>query len=204
MLAHGDKMPSDAVVIHKWNQLTQGWSSLLLGNGASMAIDSCFGYGSLLEAAKASEGLSAGAAQIFDDYETTNFEFVLESLGHALRINSHLCVPVEAVAKVHGEVRDALIKAVKSTHCEPAAVQKHANALTPFLKQFATIVTFNYDLTLYWAILEANRESGPWFKDGFIRGKDSPAEKLIPFVSWWKALSAIHRRCPTNSRAAVR
>jgi hypothetical protein len=40
-----------------------------------------------------------------------------------------------------------------------------------FLRRFSTVVSLNYDLIVYWAILVSNNKLGTWFKDCFVNGQ---------------------------------
>ena len=40
--------------------------------------------------------------------------------------------------------------------------------MAEFMKRFETVLSLNYDLLVYWAMLKGNDEYGNWFKDGFI------------------------------------
>jgi hypothetical protein len=40
-----------------------------------------------------------------------------------------------------------------------------------FASAFPTVVSLNYDLTLYWAMLLFNAANGSWFKDAFHDGE---------------------------------
>jgi Domain of unknown function (DUF4917) len=170
----------DKIIIRCWSQLkAKGWKSLLVGNGGSMAIHSGFGYASLRDVAKG-ECLLQNADAVFDSYKTSNFEHVLEALDHARRVNVALGTQQVNVENAYVEVRSALIKAVRHIHCDRKIVAPHLPTLVTFLKPFATVVTFNYDLILYLAMLEGNLLDC-WFKDGFVNQE---------FVPWWQKLRA--------------
>jgi hypothetical protein len=159
------------VEIKKWGDIDgDDGSSLLVGNGGSIAIDSRFAYPSLHEVARKRDLLRENGKAVFDQYGSTNFEFILETLSHALRVEKALALDPSKVAATHDEVQRALIETVKATHCGPDQVRVHLGQLTRFLTRFETVVTFNYDLTLYWAMIEANATvlNCNWFKDGFV------------------------------------
>jgi hypothetical protein len=170
----------EQIEIKTWSSLKDNtWSSLLLGNGASIAIHPGFNYASLRDVAKNNRLLTT-ADTVFGSYNTSNFEYVLEALDHGRRVNAALGTPQQNVIRAYDEVRAALIEAVRHVHCGPDYVRRHIRPLVAFLKCFKTVVTFNYDLTLYWTMLEGNSQLGStWFKDGFIDGE---------FVAWWPSL----------------
>lgn len=53
--------------IHPWSELAQGYDgTILLGNGASIAVSSRFAYGSLFERVRQRESLAEDARRLFD------------------------------------------------------------------------------------------------------------------------------------------
>ncbi len=157
-----------AFQIIPWNELPQiKWNSLLLGNGASIALHPGFGYPSLLEVARG-QNLLPTSDTIFTSLNTTDFEQVLQVCWHASIVNSALGQPVNPIAEVYREVRDALICSVRQVHCLPDALGDSLTQIGTFGAKFDIVVTFNYDLTIYWAMMQYNETNGVWFKDAFI------------------------------------
>jgi hypothetical protein len=68
-------------------------------------------------------------------------------------------------------VRTALIEAVHSVHPVHADVAAELQRVGAFASVFPTVVSLNYDLTLYWAMLLFNAANGSWFKDAFHHGE---------------------------------
>lgn len=171
------------ITIHTWADLpinaSKGkWQGLLLGNGASMALSpKSFGYASLFDAAVAAGKLPT-TQPIFHSVvpggTTTDFEHVLYALSHAKIVNDALCIPSSAVAASYEEVRNALIETVEENHCEFATVRSKLVSAGDFAATFDTVVTLNYDLTLYWAMQLHRDQHGTWLKDGFVSGRFVP------------------------------
>jgi hypothetical protein len=146
---------------------TQGQDrTLLIGNGFSAQY---FSYANLLT----ESGLEAGGAirNLFDNLGTVDFEAVVRSLEDAVIVersygNNEHAGELEADAQ---RVREALVQAVRTTHPEHREnpTLNYGNPAT-FLRQFEKVFTLNYDLLLYWVILEQGR-----LRDGFGLGETS-------------------------------
>lgn len=146
---------------------TQGQDrTLLIGNGFSAQY---FSYANLLT----ESGLEVGGPirNLFDNLGTVDFEAVVRSLEDAVVVersygNNEHATELETDAQ---RVREALVQAVRTTHPEhrenPAL--NYGNPAT-FLRQFEKVFTLNYDLLLYWVILEQGR-----LRDGFGLGETS-------------------------------
>lgn len=163
------------IQIQSWESLQQApWETLILGNGASLALHSGFSYSSLHQVATTA-GLLPTAAPIFSALNSADFEHVLLACWHANVVNSAMGSPSGQIANAYVEVRNALVGAVRSTHAVPGGLTTQLSNIGAFASKFPTVVTFNYDLTLYWAMLEFNSNQGRWFKDGFLWGGFDPA-----------------------------
>lgn len=160
-----------SVDIQAWSSVSaEGWSSLLLGNGASIAIHKEFAYPTLHGVADA-KGLLAATAPIFAKLGTTDFEHVLLACWYAEHVNRALGAPSVDISAAYAEVRTALIEAVHSVHPVHADVAADLQRVGAFASVFPTVVSLNYDLTLYWAMLLFNAANGSWFKDAFHHGE---------------------------------
>jgi pterin-4a-carbinolamine dehydratase len=150
-----DKLPAWADVDkHKWE-------TLLLGNGASIAIWKEFAYGNLFERANLSEDDRA----LFDALGTTDFEQVLR----ALQISGMICEQAGHAPDVderYDNVRGALANAVHQTHVPWGSIP-HDNLIriAKTLRRFKHVFSTNYDLIPYWAIMAYNTAIGTGFKD---------------------------------------
>ncbi len=67
------------MVIANWEDIAKStnWDTLVLGNGASMAVCPKFGYEPLLEAATNKGFISEDVKKVFDELHTTDFELVM-------------------------------------------------------------------------------------------------------------------------------
>jgi hypothetical protein len=161
----------DRIEIDTWANISQeGWSAILLGNGASIAIHEEFAYPTLHSVADA-KGLLATTAPIFATLGTTDFEHVLLACWYAEHVNAALGTPSADISAAYTEVRAALIEAVHSVHPVHANVAADLQRVGTFASSFPTVVSLNYDLTLYWAMLLFNATNGSWFKDAFHHGE---------------------------------
>lgn len=161
----------DRIDIDPWaNISTEGWNSILLANGASIAIHKEFAYPTLHGVADA-KGLLATTAPIFAKLGTTDFEHVLLACWYAEHVNRALRTPSADISAAYAEVRTALVEAVHSVHPAHADVADDLQRVGAFASQFPSVVSLNYDLTLYWAMLLFNASNGSWFKDAFHNGE---------------------------------
>ena len=79
--------------IAAWEAIQDGpWQSLLLGNGASIALHHEFGYDTLHGVAEA-RGLLPTIAPLFGKLGTTDFEYVLLACWYAENVNDALGSP---------------------------------------------------------------------------------------------------------------
>jgi hypothetical protein len=124
--------------------------SLLLGNGFSIKH---FSYETLL----AASGIAAGSAlrSVFDALKTVDFEKVVRGLENASVVEAaygHVARATELSDDAQ-KVREALVQAVNATH--PAHREDlDYKSSAAFLRNFTAVFSLNYDLLLYWAMLE--------------------------------------------------
>jgi hypothetical protein len=172
------------IKIDTWTNISgESWSSILLGNGASIAIHKEFAYPTLHSVADA-RGLLSTTASVFAKLGTTDFEHVLLACWYAENVNVALGTPSADISKAYAEVRTALIEAVHRVHPVHADVALDLQRVGAFASAFPTVVSLNYDLTLYWAMLMFNAAHGNWFKDAFHHGE---------FQTDWEYLRRPHR-----------
>ncbi len=140
--------------------------SLMIANGFSIKY---FKYANLLEKA----GLDAGSAlrKLFDALSTVDFEIVIQALEDAALVEKiyNKEKRTRILSSEADKLRRALVHAVREIH--PAHREDIAGeipACIKFLSQFDIIFTLNYDLLLYWVILENTKR----FQDGFGLAED--------------------------------
>jgi hypothetical protein len=189
--------------IVSWADLAGSFpDTLILGNGASIAIDSCFQYSSLLEQAEDASLITAEVRSIFDYLETQDFELVMRMIRHAYHVNQALRVDEASTTKAYQDIRTALVVSVRNVHPVYESVTRYLPAMHEFMRRFDTVLSLNYDLLVYWAMMEGNRTNGTWFKDCFVKGifdddwtrfRDPMAKPQVPLWSFTRtAISPSH------------
>ncbi|MEQ8396175.1 DUF4917 family protein [Thalassobaculum sp.] len=154
-------------------ELTDGGDRcILLGNGFSIAQSgNNFTYRNLLDRS----GLENGTPirNVFDEFETTDFEEVMFALEQAADVETAYGNDDQADLFLEdaGRVREALIRAIHTVHPEIQfdIPQNQLAACADFLNNFEEIYTLNYDLLLYWTILNSQELR---FSDGFGLGQE--------------------------------
>jgi hypothetical protein len=163
---------SEKFDIKEWQDLEdKGWNSLLLGNGASIAVSGKFSYGTLYEVAKKYKSFR-GAEKIFDGLDTKDFERVLLACWYAQVVNNSLGLEQSSkkTLGVYECVRDALIRSVKKVHPSHDEILTALERISLFMSKFGVVFSLNYDLIVYWAAMLRNRKNGYRFKDCFLGG----------------------------------
>jgi Domain of unknown function (DUF4917) len=152
--------PLESPELLTWNAIRGTdvpWRGLLIGNGASIAVSSSFGYPSLLEVAASpniDQPLRGGARQLFDALGTTNFEFVLASLKLAGRVCAATGVDYSAFPQLYRDVQQALFEAVGHVHVPWEIVAgRSLPRIRAELVRYKSIFSTNYDLLVYWAMM---------------------------------------------------
>ena len=157
-------------LVKDWNEIKDDYKngSLIIGNGASMALHSKFGFNSLKQEAEKLELFNEDIVKLFEEFDTTDFELILRLVWHAKLINKHLGVIDQKIDSAYNNIKNALIRVVKEVHCEHAEIFDQLPQLYQFTKQFRTIVSLNYDLILYWIVMYGNSHAdGHKSKDCF-------------------------------------
>lgn len=155
--------------IYAWKEIKGDFKEkLVLGNGASIAVWDGFKYDSLYDKAAGSGIFNPRLKRLFKEFKTRDFELVLKQLRQAGIVNQLLGVKETKTQTLYDLLRDALVKTVSSTHPEQRDVQSCLSRIASFMKQFDTVLSLNYDLIVYWAMLRGNTLFGQQFKDGFV------------------------------------
>lgn len=161
---------------------------VLLGNGFSIALrPDIFTYNTLYERAKDSGRLTSEMQNVFDQLGTTDFEQVMEALQDAATLvrvyensNPTLAAQLEKDATL---LRDVLAETIAANHpARPHEVSpEQYESCRQFLSNFSgSIYTLNYDLLLYWTLMQRELEPAITSDDGF-RDPDNREEE---FVVW--------------------
>jgi len=158
----------------QWAEIAQNYQrgTILLGNGASMAVSRSFGYGSLLEHAQHEGLLEGDVGRLFEFFETTDFELILRVVWQASNVNKSLAIADEGTHQAYVRVRDCLIQAVRNVHPEHHEITEYLPHMYEFLRGFDTVLSLNYDLLVYWTVMYGlGVQDGHLFKDCFINGE---------------------------------
>ena len=156
--------------IKDWNDLKEiKFHSLILGNGASISVSENFNYSSLYEKAFNDQ---EELINIFEHYETKDFEFVLDKLWHTNKINKFLKIDDnDKVFNKYKNIQERLIETIINNHVNYNFIFFDSKKIYEFIKQFRFVFSLNYDLVLYWSFLEGNDHYNKYFKDCFINNK---------------------------------
>lgn len=157
--------------IAQWTQIAPNYQrgTILLGNGASMAVSPSFGYGSLLEHAQRSGLLADDVYRLFRFFGTSDFELILRLVWQASNVNKSLEIPDHRTYQAYVNVRECLIQAVRNVHPEYDQVSSRLPSMYQFLKRFDTVISLNYDLLVYWTLTYGfGIPDGHLFKDCFL------------------------------------
>ena len=159
---------------------------VLLGNGFSRACrNDIFAYDALFKRADFTK--LPYAQQAFTALGTTDFEVVMDALRKAATLVALYEPTNSALAKLFQDEADALREELASAiaqnhpdHPAEIASERYA-ACRRFLNNFNTVYTLNYDLLLYWAIMqdEVGQELGVT-DDGFR----TPDDHKATYVTW--------------------
>jgi hypothetical protein len=149
--------------------------TLLLGNGFSIRY---FSYRTLLD--KAGFAANDPIKTLFTALDTVDFETVMRALDDASIVAR--AYKNDQQSKTFTDdatrLRAGFINAIRQTH--PAHRDNILDAVPScidFLKVFSTVFTLNYDLLLYWVILDDPKS----FQDGFGLGRPWGGDFLGPF-----------------------
>lgn len=159
--------------IEEWARLKPRYlkGTVILGNGASMAISTNFAYASLLQDAQRRGGLSSDVDKLFSFFQTQDFELVLRLVWQASKVNESLGIPDGLTRAAYLNVRECLIEAVRNVHPSFDSVNQHLPQMHDFLKTFDTVLCLNYDLLVYWAMAYGwEIKDRHAFKDCFLSG----------------------------------
>jgi len=160
---------------------------LLLGNGFSISCRTdVFRYGKLFDRADFTN--LARARQAFDLLATNNFEAVIRALRGFASLAS-IYSPRDADAKTRAAedadaLREVLVGAVANSHPDrPHNLESNEYLkCREFLRAYKSINTLNYDLLLYWALMQNELGDAEIpCDDGFRKPANDPE---ADYVSW--------------------
>lgn len=154
----------------QWAQVAHNYhrSTILLGNGASIAVYPSFNYGSLFCHAQQHGQLAIDVDRLFHFFGTFDFELILRLVWQASNVNQALKISDNRTHQAYLNVRESLIQAVRDVHPEHNLVSRQLPNMYQFLKEFDTVLSLNYDLLIYWTMTYGlNVDDGHAFKDCF-------------------------------------
>lgn len=160
------------LVISHWEEISRSYGdTILLGNGASIAVNPRFSYESLLRHAIEQRLLPADTQQLFNFFKTNDFELLLRIVWQAANVNRSLQIPDQQTHTAYVDLRDCLIQTVRDIHPEHNQVSAYLPSIYQFLKRFRTVISLNYDLVVYWAMTYGlGIDDQHAFKDCFVGG----------------------------------
>lgn len=158
---------------------------MLLGNGFSIACrPDIFRYDALLSEATF-DGASADLQRVFEIMGTTDFERVIQLLRLAADVcesygtaDPDLCARLRRDADIVMEALSRVLAARHPDYCFSVTDEEYARA-RQFLSNFSRIYTINYDMLLYWTVMQET-EHNVSRNDGF----GNPDEDDAPYVVW--------------------
>jgi hypothetical protein len=131
--------------------------SLIIGNGASIELDEGFHYTSLLDVAKKNSFIDEQLINIFEQYNTVDFEYILRKLAKVINNTepSKKNETYEKIKKQYDIVREALYLTIHIAHPDYSEVvnsSKNLEKNISFLLKFRILINLNYDLLIYFMI----------------------------------------------------
>lgn len=161
-----------------------GERHVLLGNGFSIACrPDRFAYDALFNLAAFADA-STDIRLVFDHLETTDFEKVIASLQLAAGLTDVYETSDTALPgrfRVDAEVvREALAQVLASRHPDlPSDIsEKEYRSARKFLGNFHRVYTLNYDMLLYWTMMQELEPPIPR-NDGFGNPDDEDADYVV-------------------------
>jgi len=157
-----------------------------MGNGFSRALrNDIFSYDAILNSADFSQ-LSRNARRAFDLLHTTDFEYVVQALRNAailieLYSNTNQRLANRLRRDAEG-LKEVLVTTIAQNHPDlPNSVSSDAyEHCKRFLSHFNHMFTVNYDLLLYWTLMQSEIQPQIKCDDGFRTPEDGPTD----YVAW--------------------
>ena len=137
-------------------------------NGAGIGVWEGFKYHSLYDVANDAGRIDNRLRRLFSDFGSTDFEYTLKLLSQTKRVNRLLRIQDNYTSGLYRKLRQTLIDTICDIHPKHEQVETQLLPMAQFMMRFHTVLSLNYDLLVYWAMLEGNDKYGNWFKDGFV------------------------------------
>lgn len=167
---------------------------LLLGNGFSLALKpDIFSYESLFQNADFAN--APNIPNVFKALGTQDFEIVIRRLQDAATVIEVYRADLrgtlaDELRRDCAIVKDALVSAIARRHPDrPYDISKtQYSACRAFLNRFDYIFTLNYDVLLYWALMQSEVDNLSLRPDDGFRHPEEGVD--LSYVSWQQANSA--------------
>ncbi|AEL27388.1 DUF4917 family protein [Cyclobacterium marinum] len=159
------------VNIKQWDSIEKNFTNcpLLLGNGFSLNFSSRLLYQNLYE--KYIENCPEDVKKLFKEFKSTNFEKILEHLESTERVCSALKIKQHRISKNKELIKQGLIDSINRIHLTPEDINiDQIKLVSNQINNFNQIFTTNYDLFLYYLILES-KKFGDYFYMPFIEDR---------------------------------
>lgn len=163
---------------------------LMLGNGFSIALrPDIFRYGSLFEKADFSDYPEVGST--FAALGSEDFEEAVQALEGAAKILPGFIQEAqgtcERMTTCAAKIKDVLVQTIAGQHpSRPRDIEDHQYAAClNFLQKFLTgpkpgkVYTLNYDILLYWVLMQGLDRKVLNFDDGFRTDEDNPDAEYV-------------------------
>lgn len=100
-------------------------------------------------------------------YGTDDWEYILRMLQIASTVNRSLGVQEDATRNAYIQTQRGLFATIREFHIAYDDAKPYFERIARFVSRFYTILSLNYDLVLYWALLWSNDYSNipVYFKD---------------------------------------
>lgn len=142
-------------------------SNLLLGNGFSIAYASEFSYSSLRSKAIEVGILDDEEQELFEKFNTVDFEFLLRRLNDASIVNRLLHIDYQTPSGKYQGLKESLISVIGEVHPESVVMmEEERDRLTSKITGFDKVFTTNYDLLLYWIMASDFTQFTDYFWSG--------------------------------------
>lgn len=158
---------------------------LLMGNGFSIACrPAAFSYGRLLEEADFSE-LSIDARDAFNVLGTSDFERIITAVDDAQALMQFYRPSdpdlITELGRDANLLRDALAAVLAANHPDVwhDILDDEYRSARQFLANFNRLYTANYDLLLYWTLMQSHLRPEVNREDGFGIGDDPDAQWVV-------------------------
>lgn len=143
----------------EWQEIAElEWPSVLIGNGLSRRFSNRFAYDSLFREAMRSvedaHALTGDDQSLFTALNTKDFETVLSHLARAQVVLKALGKEAGFLSERYASVKSALIDVVNRIHPNQGVLQGMLVRLRDALAFFENVYTTNYDLLIYWAMMQ--------------------------------------------------